>query len=125
MGSRLTILVVYGSRHIAARIIHRLVRCPEVEIVGQACEAGEAISLISLREPRLVIADLSLSDGTGIDVLRKAKRMAIPPIVIMTSISSFPQERRECIKNDADHFFQLPDEIVHLEEVIRKLARSE
>ena len=121
----MTILVAYGSLHVGARIIHRLVRFPQVEFVGQAREADEALVLISSRKPRLVILDLQLSRGTGLDVLRTIIRLQFRSLVMMTSGSSFPQDRRECIKEGADYFFHLPDEIDDLEGIVHQLAKVE
>lgn len=121
----MTILVAYSSFHIGTRIINRLLRFPQVELVGLAREADKAVLLTSLRKPRLVIAGLLLASGTGLDVLRKVKSLPFRPLVIMTSDSSFPQDHRECMKEGADYFFHLPGQIDDLEGIVRQLAGVE
>jgi DNA-binding NarL/FixJ family response regulator len=122
---RLTILLVYGSLAVGARIISHVVRFPEVSIVGQARDVSEAVTLISLEKPRLVIADLLLPHGKGLEVLRQAKNMPSPPLVLMTSDSPYPQDRRECIREGADYFLHLPHDIDDLDGILLGLAGAD
>lgn len=119
METPLRIFIAYGSWHVGARVIHRLTSEPNVELVGQAREANNTLALIALKKPDLVVLDVSLADGSGISVLRSLKSVSTAIIVIMTSTSTYPQYRKECLKAGADFFYYLPDEI---EEMSRKVS---
>ena len=106
-----TILVAYGSWHIGARVIHRLSTLPCVRVIGQCREADDAVAHVVTGRPDLVVLDLLLARGDGLGVLRAIRREASPPVVFMTSSTRYPQTRRECLREGADSFFTLPDEI--------------
>ena len=57
------VIVREGFRRLIARL-------PGVEVVGEAGSRIDALPLIAATSPDLVITDLSLSDGSGMDVLR-------------------------------------------------------
>ena len=124
MKTVLTILVAYGSYHIGARIIHRLSQLQQIEIVGQARDVESALSQFVQEKPKLVILDALLSQGAGLGVLRSMKAQDSGCIVIMTSASNYPQYRKQCIKEGADYFFYLPDDIDSLCQTVAELGRS-
>lgn len=124
MKALFTILVAYGSYHIGVRIIHRLSQLQETQIIGQARDVESALSQFVQEKPNLVILDALLSQGAGLGVLRSMKAEAPDSIVIMTSTSNFLQYRKQCIKEGADYFFYLPDEIDSLCKIVAELARS-
>jgi DNA-binding NarL/FixJ family response regulator len=120
----MTILVVYGSLHVGGRIIYSLAKVKSVEILGQATEADEALQLIAVQKPQAVIVDVQLQKGTGLNVLRMAKQLDVPPIVIMAGESSYHQFRRESLKQGADYYFQLPEEIDQMISTISSMAKT-
>ena len=107
----LTILVAYGSWHIGARVIHRLSTLPCVQVIGQCREADDAVAQVVTGRPGLVVLDLLLARGDGLGVLRAIRRETPPPVVFMTSSTRYPQTRKECLREGADCFFTLPDDI--------------
>ena len=48
---------------------------PDLEVVGEAATAQEAIRRIGFEEPDVVVLDLDLPDGSGIDVCRQAQTL--------------------------------------------------
>ena len=124
MKTQLTVLVACGSWHIGARVIQRLSEVKGVDIVGHVTDAGDALGLIESIKPKLVILDAHLPHGTGIGVLRAIKGGEGDTIVIMLSASAYAQYRKECLKEGADFFFHLPDEMEELRNSVRRLART-
>lgn len=122
MKAPLTILVAYGSWHIGARVIHRLNSVPDIEIIGQAREADDALAQIVLRKPHLVILDVSLSQGTGFRVLQLLRGSDIKTAVMMTSTSTYSQYRKECMKAGADYFYYLPEDMEEMGAKVLELA---
>lgn len=57
------VIVREGFRRLIARL-------PSVEVVGEAASAREALALVVATAPDLVVTDLSLSDGSGMALLR-------------------------------------------------------
>lgn len=56
--------------------------------VSTACGLKEAVSMLSLNDFDLIFADLSLSDGTGIDILREVRQRNLRTTVVV--ITGFP-----------------------------------
>jgi len=120
----LTVLVAYGSWHIGGRVVQRLSTLPDVAVVAGARAADEAIAQATAARPDLVIVDMVLAQGDGLDVLRALKRGAAPPAVIVTSSERYPRMRKECLREGADHFFTLPDDVDALCFAVSSLARG-
>jgi len=54
---------------------------------AEAATAREAISWAQTQRPDLIIADLGLPDGDGIDVIRQTRRTSATPIVVLSARS--------------------------------------
>ena len=61
------VIVREGFRRLIARL-------PNVEVVGEAASRLDALPLIAATAPDLVVTDLSLGDGSGMDLLRDLDR---------------------------------------------------
>lgn len=93
-----------------------------LEVVGEAAGAQEAIEAIRTATPDVVILDIHLSQGSGLDVLRAVK--ADRPAVVAVVMSAFldPEYRRACRELGADHIFDKAAESDQLIRVVRQLA---
>jgi DNA-binding NarL/FixJ family response regulator len=107
----LNLVVVYGSSHVGVSIIQYLARLKSLVIAGQSREAEDAVQMIKAKRPQVVIIDALLKGGSGLNLLRRTKQLEWPPVVFMTAASPDSQYRRECMRQGADYYFQLPDEI--------------
>ena len=47
---------------------------PDMEVLGAAASVAEAIALYDETRPQVVVTDLQLQDGTGLDVVRHVRR---------------------------------------------------
>jgi len=119
---QLTVLILYGSWHVGARLIHRLSRLRNVTVLMRSEKPGESIQLVAEMKPGIVVIDAQLGQGSGIEVLREVKSFTSPPIVIMTASSPYSQYRRECLRNGADLYFELPAQIEQLSNVVFELT---
>jgi two-component system LytT family response regulator len=118
----LNLVVIYGSHHLGASIVQYLSRLKNLVIVGQSNEVEDAIKILAERRPQVVIINVHLRNGLGFDVLRRAKLLGAPPVVIMTAASSYYQYRRECMRHGADYYFELPREINDMMKTLSQLS---
>ena len=118
----LNLVVVYGSHHVGASIVHYLSQLKNLAIVGQSCNVEDAVQTLVSKPPDVVIIDAHLKDGLGLEVLRRTKLLGAPPLVIMTAASSYFQYRRECLRHGADYYFQLPHEIDNMMNTLSRLS---
>lgn len=74
--------------------VAQMLRESDLDVVGQAAAPKAAIEGILATEPQIVVLDIQLQGGTGLDVLR-AVRLAAPHIVfVVLSNNSGPAYRK-------------------------------
>jgi two-component system, NarL family, response regulator DevR len=60
--------------------------CPQMEIAGEAGSVAQAIEMVDRLKPDLVLLDLRLSDGSGIEVCRRLHEAQVETrILVLTS----------------------------------------
>jgi DNA-binding NarL/FixJ family response regulator len=81
---RIRILVVDDHPIVRLGIRQMLAAERDLEVCGEAESAGAAIQLATSAQPDLAIIDLSLSEGTGLDLIRTLRESAptLPVLVL-------------------------------------------
>lgn len=115
------IFVADDSLMLREQITGRLAELDGVEIVGQATGASPAIERIGELKPDVVVLDIQLEGGSGIDVLTEIKRAESAPIVIIVTNSASPPYWKKCREAGADFFLDKSTEFSNLKEIIRGL----
>jgi two-component system, OmpR family, response regulator len=116
-GRLLKVVVAEDSDAYLLRIRAALSDLP-VELVGTAKTSVEAISLIERFQPDLIVVDIFLLEGSGVDILHhlntvgsRARR------VVMTSEQS-PELRSACLALGAARFLDKVDFILTIENLV-------
>ncbi|SAL66462.1 response regulator receiver protein [Caballeronia terrestris] len=95
-----------------------------VAVVGEAADADTALLEIAASDANLVIVDLRLAKGNGLDIL---KRLACSDhsliSVVMTNQSSKPT-REACLSAGANYFFDKTNDLKLALETIADIARK-
>lgn len=82
--------------------------------VGEAVDAPSALNEIATARHRLVLTDLRMPNGSGLDVLRAARSAdADVPVIVMTAFGSI-DEAVQAMKDGAHDFLQKPVDSNHL-----------
>ncbi|MCO5315801.1 MAG: response regulator transcription factor [Solirubrobacterales bacterium] len=63
-----------------------------VEVVGEADGVGDALLLIDRTRPDVVLLDVHMPDGGGIEVIRRAAETGDPPRFLALSVSDDPED---------------------------------
>jgi len=92
-----------------------------VEIVGQAENVAEAISGIRNLQPDIVILDVRMPEGSGIDVLQNIKQDEVAPMVIILTNYPYPAYRQKCLQAGADFFLDKSTEFDQLPQLFERL----
>lgn len=96
---------------------------PHAKVVGEAEEAQTAIRLIQDTSPDVVILDLKLASGSGLEVLRAVKLAPHAPVVIvLTNLTSF-EYQTTCLKAGAEFFLDKSFGFDQLAKTIQTLSR--
>ena len=82
--------------------------------VTEAVDASSALNEIATTRHRLVLTDLRMPNGSGLDVLRSARNAdADVPVIVMTAFGSI-DEAVQAMKDGAHDFLQKPVDSNHL-----------
>ncbi|GIK41819.1 MAG: two-component system response regulator [Chloroflexota bacterium] len=115
------VFIADDSRVVRERLTTLLNEVAEVEIVGQAENVAEAISAIGNLQPDVVILDIRMPDGSGIDVLRQIKQDGAGPIIIILTNYPFPGYRQRCLQAGADFFLDKSTEFDQIPALFEQL----
>ena len=112
MNSPLRVFVVEDSELIRKRIIENVHSIGPFEVVGFAESEYEAVASIANLRPDIVITDIQLKQGSGIEVVRQVRAHPYAPrprIFVLTNYA-FPEYKRQCSVAGADEFFDKSSE---------------
>lgn len=96
-----------------------------VEGIATICEAStlsEALVSVQADPPALVILDINLPDGLGMDIIKLIKQLSPAVLIAMFTIHAEPAYRQHCLALGADWFFDKATETDALLEVVRQHA---
>lgn len=117
-----SIFLVEDSALVRERLIEMIESVPGARVVGLASRADEAVRGILAARPDLVVLDLNLAQGTGIDVLR-ALRLEAPRIdVYMLSGYATAPYRQLARRLGARDFFDKSTEFARVKDVVAARA---
>ena len=120
----LRVFIVDDSAIVRARLTMILSELPGVEVVGQSQVASEAIEGIRRLTPDVVVLDIRLAAGSGIDVLEAIKKDKKPPTVIMLTSYPYPQYRKRCAEAGAEYFLDKSTEFDRIPDIFRQLIQD-
>jgi two-component system LytT family response regulator len=87
--SRLRVLVVDDEALIRQSLCRALAMRDDIEIAGE-CESGaQAIAAIRDQQPDLVLLDVQMHDGTGLDVVEQVGPECMPAVVFVTAYDDY------------------------------------
>lgn len=87
--SKLRLLVVDDEPLIRDGIRSGLAAIEGIEIIGECDSGAHAVEAILERDPDLVLLDVQMPDGTGLDVVRQIGPRRMPPVVFVTAYDEY------------------------------------
>lgn len=118
------VFIVENSAIIRERLVALLSDLQGVEVIGSAEDARAALKSIHLMMPDVVILDVQMPGGSGLNILRDIRQDRVPAVVIVLTNNPFPQYRQRFIETGADFFLDKSTEFEHLLDIFRSLART-
>ncbi|MFN8458819.1 MAG: response regulator transcription factor [Anaerolineae bacterium] len=121
------VLIADDSMIVRERLVTILNELAGIEMVGQAENVTEAINAIEKLRPDVVILDIRMPGGSGIDVLHHIRQAGGGPMVIILTNYPFPEYRQRCLNAGADFFLDKStefDQIPALFEGFRQALNS-
>ena len=101
------VFIVEDSPLIRKRIMDNLRAIGGFIVVGFAESEDDAVAAITETEPDVIVTDIRLKEGNGIEVVRQVRQASLgssPKIYVLSNYAS-PEYRHECELVGADAFF--------------------
>lgn len=121
---KLKVFVSDDSATVRERLVTMALDLPEVDVVGQAQDAPGTLESIRQTRPDVVILDIRMPGGNGIEVLREVKKMTPAPQVIMLTNFAYAQYRKKCKEAGADFFFDKSTEFEKLPQALEQVRQG-
>jgi DNA-binding NarL/FixJ family response regulator len=122
--ARVRVFVVEDSALIRKRIVDDLLFLMRFDVVGVAESESEAVAGVAELLPDIVVTDIQLKEGSGLEVVRKIRaRAPVPPpqIFVLTNYA-FPEYKRQCLVSGADAFLDKSSEYDRFLALMRQAA---
>jgi DNA-binding NarL/FixJ family response regulator len=97
---------------------------PDFDVIGEAEEGEEAVSLATALQPDVVVLDLRMHGLDGFGAAREIADSEPGIRVVILSLQDDSRTRREALASGASAFVGKQEGIARLFEVIRSLASS-
>lgn len=124
MNPTLRVFVVEDSAIIRRRIIDNLTALGRFDVVGFAESEDEAVVAIKGLRPDVIVTDIRLKEGNGIEVVRQVRadaQVPHPTIFVLTNYA-YPEYQAQCTLAGADAFF---DKSSEYDDFLDRLQRIE
>lgn len=118
------VFLVEDSAIIRERLLQLLGGLEGVEVVGDADNAVDAITGILAAGPDVVVLDIKLKNGSGIDVLKRVKQSLPSVTVIMLTNYATSEYRRRCLEAGAEYFLDKTNEFENLRGILHRLRHD-
>jgi DNA-binding NarL/FixJ family response regulator len=121
---KIKVFIADDSLIVREHLVTMLDELAGIEIVGQAENVAEAISGIRILQPDVLILDIRMPGGTGIDVLQNIKQDEVAPMVIVLTNYPYPGYRQKCLQAGADFFLDKSTEFDQIPELFERFKRG-
>jgi DNA-binding NarL/FixJ family response regulator len=121
----LKIFIADDSDLVRERLSELISEVPGTEIVGEGASGAEALAALEHLTPDVLVLDIRMPGGNGIDALEAAKTQRPAPVVIMLTAYGYPQYRKRCLEAGAEYFFDKATEFERVADALRELRQQQ
>ncbi|TAH42587.1 MAG: response regulator [Bacteroidetes bacterium] len=118
-GKRIKVMVVEDSALIVQRLYSILSEIKFIKSIAHAKNGEEAMTLIKLINPELMLLDIKMPGMNGIEVLKHVKQEYPDTRVVMLTNYPNMQYKELCIGLGADHFLDKSTEFDRIGEIVK------
>lgn len=118
---RMKVFIVDDSEMLRERVISMISAVEGIQIVGQAEGVSGTVARIDDEEPDILILDLRLQDGNGLQILEDLADKAQRPIIIVLTNYPYPQYRDRCLAAGVEFFIDKATEFHKLNNYLESI----
>jgi DNA-binding NarL/FixJ family response regulator len=115
------VLVVDDHALIREGLRRALLRHSQITLVGEAASKAEALAQIAHHNPEVIVVDLHLPDGNGLEVIAWARSLSQKIGIVALTASRLPEHVTACMESGASAHV---DKAAPIEELIEAISRS-
>lgn len=115
------VVIIEDSEQSLRRLTSAVDEVPGLRLIGSAPTPGEAVELVSALRPAILILDVFLSGGSGIDVLRAIAHRGIKTEVVVVTNAPSTALSQACFGLGARFFFDKALEFEQFQDALRTL----
>jgi DNA-binding NarL/FixJ family response regulator len=122
-----SIRILVADDHAVVRegIRHVLATSHGFDIAGEAASGAEAVKLAADCEPDVVLLDVSMPNGTGLDVIGDVRRAAPQARVLILSVHDEAEYVLEAVRAGAHGYLRKDSSPSELRDAVRAVDRGE
>src|SRR5437016_4528715 len=119
------VLIVDDHPLVREGLIARISAQPDLEVCGEASDVHQALSLAGITRPALMIVDLALKGGNGLDLIKKVKASKVSPKILV--VSAYEEEifAERALRAGAQGYINKQELQGSIIDAIRTLLRGE
>ena len=117
-------LLIIDDHQIVREGIANLAKREGLEVVGEACNKEEAIALIAATSPDVITVDLSLPDGSGLEIVKFARKNDQEMGIVVISILDDDSNLIACMNAGASGFVSKTSTLDDILAAIQSAVRS-
>jgi len=121
----LKVFLVEDSAVIRHRLDRMLAGIPGLEVAGTAPRLEGLLETLAAVQPDVVLLDVRLPDGLGLDVVTAIRQLEIAPHIFIVTSHGEPPYRMRAEALQVDGFFDKADELEALCHALGDLAASQ
>ena len=99
------VCVIDDSPLVRERLHELLAEIPGISLIELMDQTSGTVEAIRAAEPDVVILDIQLPHGSGIEILEELKSSELPTVKIMLTAFPNPLYRQRCLEAGAHYFF--------------------
>ncbi len=123
-GEPIRVLVVDDDYRVAGLHVSFVGRVPGFVAVGRAHTATDALELTERLHPTLVLLDVYLPDGDGLDVARRLLDTHPSPAVILISAANDHETVKQAVQLGAFHYLVKPFDLAVLTDLLTSFRQA-
>jgi len=117
------IVIADDAEMMRNRVKDALTKFKDIEIVGEAKNGEEALTLILNKKPDFVILDIRMPGMSGIEVLKELRQQDCTCRICVFTNYPYPQYKQKCMTEGADYFFDKSEGFQSLIDTLDRQAR--
>ncbi|MGA2032641.1 MAG: response regulator transcription factor [Thermoguttaceae bacterium] len=122
---RIRVLIVEDHPVVRRGLCGAIAAEPDMDVCGQTADTIEALQLVDSARPQVVVVDLFLKSGHGIDLIEQIKAGHSDAAMLVSSMQDEAIFAERALRAGALGYVSKLEPIEHLVDAIRRVARGE